>query len=111
MQTQLLDQYPSAQLRVYTVWLPMLWSDSREMWDGTIMPDARVVQYWDGELKMGQWFARGLDGYQGIAWDVYYLFGPDATWENLPAPLLGSGRTIYSQHETLAIQIRTLLKK
>ena len=29
MQKQLLAQFPSAQLHVYAVWLPMLWTDRR----------------------------------------------------------------------------------
>ncbi len=111
MQTQLLAQYPSAKLRVYTVWLPMLWSDAREMWNGTTMPDTRVMHYWDGEAVIGQWFAKQVDGYEGIAWDAYYLYGPDATWETVPSPLLGSGGPIYSEQAALKEQVSTLLEK
>jgi len=111
VQTQLLAQYPSEQLHVYAVWLPMLWSDSRAMWDGNNMPDTRVVHFWDGEHAIGQWFAKEVDGYKGIAWDVYYLYGPDATWETVPSPLVGSGGTIYGERDKLEKQIRTLLDK
>jgi len=111
VQTQLLAQYPSAKLRVYTVWLPMLWSDAREMWNGTTMPDTRVMHYWDGEAVIGQWFAKQVDGYEGIAWDAYYLYGPDATWETVPSPLLGSGGPIYSEQAALKEQVSTLLEK
>ena len=89
----------------------MLWSDNREMWDGTNMPDARVVHYWDGEHVIGQWFASKIDGYEGIAWDSYYLYGPDATWETIPSPLVSSGGTIYSERQTLKLQVGTLLKR
>ena len=89
----------------------MLWSDSREMWNGTNMPDARVIHFWDGEQAVGEWFAREVDGYEGIAWDVYYLYGPDAIWETIPVSLLGSGRTIYGEREKLEKQILTLLDK
>ena len=111
MQKQLLAQNPSDQLQVYAVWLPMLWSDAREKWDGTTMPDARVTHFWDGELKAGQWFAKEVDGYEGIAWDVYYLYGPDATWESVPSPLLGSGQTIYAEREKLKTEVQTVLDK
>ena len=111
MQNQLLAQYPSKEFRVYAVWLPMLWSDSREKWDGTNMPDNRVIHYWDGERVIGQWFAREIDDYEGVAWDVYYLYGPDATWETVPTPLLASGRTIYGERETLEMRMHTLLGK
>ena len=102
-------QYPSAQLRVYAVWLPMLGGDRREAWNGTNMPDPRVVHFWDGDLELGQWFAREVDGHDGVAWDVYYLYGPKAVWETIPEPLLGSGRTIYAERQTLKMQVSKLL--
>lgn len=111
MQTQLLDQLPSDQLRVYTVWLPMLGGDAREEWDGTIMPDTRITHYWDGELQAGQWFAKEVEGYRGVSWDTYYLYGPDAVWATIPSQLVGSGGTIYAKRETLKKQLTTLLEK
>ena len=111
MQTQLLDQLPSEQLRVYAVWLPMLWSDNRAMWNGTNMPDTRVMHFWDGEQVIAQWIAKEIDGYEGISWDTYYLYGPDAVWKTVPSPLVGSGGTIYGERESLAVQVRALLEK
>jgi hypothetical protein len=108
VQNQLLAQYTSKSLRVYAVWLPMLWADARTMWNGTTMPDPRVIHFWDGETVVGQWFAKQVDGYQGIAWDVYYLYGPDATWESVPSPLIGSGSTIYSERQALKMQVSTV---
>ena len=108
MQKQILAQYPSAGLRVYAVWLPMLGGDRREAWNGTTMPDARVMHFWDADLELGQWFAKEVDGYDGVAWDIYYLYGPDATWETIPEPLLGSGRTVYAERQTLELQARKL---
>ena len=81
------------------------------MWNGTNMPDARVMHFWDGEHAIGEWFAREVDGYEGIAWDVYYLYGPDATWESVPAPLVDSGGTIYRERNQLETQISILLDK
>ncbi len=89
----------------------MLWSDAREMWNGTTMPDSRVMHFWDGERKVGVWFAEHVDGYEGIAWDTYYLYGPDAVWDAAPSPLAGSGSTIYSERATLEMQVGTLLGK
>jgi len=111
VQNQLLSQYSSAGLSVYAVWLPMLWGDAREEWNGTTMPDARVVHFWDGDLQVGGWFAKQMDGYEGIAWDVYYLYGPDAIWGTTPAPLVGSGGTIYAERRALEMQVSTLLGK
>jgi hypothetical protein len=111
VQTQLLAQNLSTKFRVYAVWLPMLGSDAREEWNGNTMPDARVTHFWDGEAEIGKWFAKQVDGYPGIAWDVYYLYGPDATWESVPSPLVGSGSTIYGERQTLKMQVSTLLEK
>ena len=89
----------------------MLWSDAREKWDSNVMPDTRVMQFWDGERTIGQWFAKEIDGYDGVAWDAYYLYGPDATWEKTPSPLVASGGTIYGEHEQLEKQMHALLDK
>ena len=75
------------------------------------MPDTRVIHFWDGDLQVGQWFAKQVDGFEGISWDTYYRYGPDATWEKIPSPLIGSGGTIYGERETLEMQLRTLLEK
>ena len=89
----------------------MLGGDARDRWNGNSMPDIRVIHYWDGNLQIGQWFAKNVDGYDGVAWDVYYLYGPDATWQTVPAPLVGSGVTIYGERKALEMQVHTLLEK
>ena len=89
----------------------MLGGDAREEWNGTTMPDPRVMHFWDGETVVGQWFAKKVDGYQGIAWDVYYLYGPDATWQTGPSPLIASGGTIYGERQALQMQMSTLLEQ
>ena len=89
----------------------MLWSDSRSMWNGATMSDNRVMHFWDGERVIGQWFAEHVDGFEGIAWDTYYLYGPDAVWETVPSPPVGSGRTIYDERATLQMQVSTSLEK
>jgi hypothetical protein len=110
VQTQLLKEYPSEQISVYAVWLKMYAANSREQWDETIMPDARVKHFWDGELKAARWFAKQVDGYEGVSWDMYYLYGPEAVWKTIPAPLVDSGGAIYRERDVLRTQIRTLLE-
>jgi hypothetical protein len=88
----------------------MLWGDARQEWNGTTMPDLRVTHFWDGETQVGQWFAKEVDGYDGTAWDVYYLYGPEATWNSIPAPLIGTGGPIYGERDQLKTQVQTLLK-
>jgi hypothetical protein len=111
VQNELLAQYPAQDLRVYAVWLPMLWGDAREKWNGTNMPDPRAIHFWDGEMQVGQWFAKEVEGYRGISWDTYYLYGPDARWETIPSPLVGSGGTIIDQREALKTYLDRLLAK
>ncbi len=89
----------------------MLWSDTRNRWNGTNMSDTRVTHFWDGERKVGQWFAEQVDGYEGVAWDSYYLYGSEAIWDTVPSPLVGSGSTIYAERVTLERQVRKLLEK
>ena len=89
----------------------MLGGDARERWDGTTMLDTRVTHFWDGERQVGEWFATEVEGYRGVSWDAYYLYGPDAKWETVPSPLVGSGGTIYAQREALKMQVNTLLEK
>ena len=110
MQSQIVEKYPSDSLRVYAVWVPMLWSDSRQMWDGRTMPDPRVLHFWDGDFVVGNWFAKEVEGWNGTAWDVYYLYGPDANWDTIPQPLLGSGGDIINQREKLHSEIEPLLR-
>ena len=89
----------------------MLWSDAREMWNGNTLPDSRVMHFWDGEMHVGEWFAEEVEGYRGVSWDTYYLYGPDAKWDTTASHLMGSGGTIYAEREALETQVRTLLEK
>lgn len=75
------------------------------------MPDHRVIHFWDGDSQIGRWFAEEVEGYRGIAWDVYYLFGPDATWDQIPSLVIGSGGTIYGEREVLKKQLNTLVDR
>ena len=75
------------------------------------MPDLRAKHFWDGELEVARWFAKQVDGYEGVSWDMYYLYGPDAVWKTIPMPLAGSGGTIYREREILRAQVTALLGK
>src|SRR5262245_49362850 len=88
----------------------MLWGDARWRWDGRALPDARVTHFWDKQRVVGQWFSQQIEGDTGIVWDAYYLYGPAATWETTPGPLLGSGGTIYGQRHQLEVQLLPLLR-
>jgi hypothetical protein len=74
------------------------------------MPDPRVTHFWDGETQVGQWFAEEVEGYRGVSWDTYYLYGPDAKWDTVPSSLVSSGGTIYGEREALKTHLGTLLE-
>ncbi len=90
----------------------MLVGDNRKAWDPKMMPDERVTHYWDEGRKAGCWYAererlRGVFG--AVVWDTYYLYGPDASWDEVPQPLIGSGYPIFGKRRSLAGQIAPLL--
>jgi hypothetical protein len=58
------------------------------------MTDPRVVHLWDAKRFAGPWFAKNIDGADGFMWDTYLLYGPNASWDVAPGPLIDSGATI-----------------
>ena len=76
-----LGQISLAHLRVYAVWLPMVWSDTRRAWESSMLADPRVIHLWDEKRTIGQWFADHIDGCRGVTWDTYYVYGPEARWD------------------------------
>lgn len=112
MHEQILAKYPDAPLQVYTVWVEMLSGDARDARATRLMPDARVQHFWDVDHVAGRWFAQHQPWSKQagpLAWDVFYLYGPEATWDDVPQPLVGSGSTIIVRRATLDEKIRPLI--
>lgn len=109
MQEEILAQHPSSNLRVYVVWLARLPSDRRSSWKDYIVPDSRAMHFWDQDNAVSDWFATHIQGYEGIDWDIFYLFGPEAKWEDAPAPLESAGATIINERERLREHILPML--
>ncbi len=91
----------------------MLVGDDRSKVDVNLMPDPRTTHYWDGERLLGTWFPQ-QQAYESvtfgpIAWDIYFLYGPDAEWEEAPQPLITSGRTVISKSGDLENSLHQLL--
>ena len=112
MQREILEGEPAAKLRVYAVWVPFSGGTS-EAADVSrrVLQDRRVTHFWDGDAVTSGWFAENVDHSPAPAWDVYYLFGPDATWTGVPAPIVSSGRTIIGQSSALQDAIMPLLAR
>jgi len=108
----ILDAERSQDLRVYAVWLNQRVTDERDAIDESILDDPRVNQYWDGEGITGTYFADndlGGLGASGFVYDVYYVFGPDAAWQDDPAPLAGSGGPVLFEGDKLLAALRAQL--
>jgi hypothetical protein len=102
----------SPDVQFYVVWLNQRSTDAKETIDATLLDDPRVRQYWDGEGLTGTWFAKadlGGLGYSGFVYDAYYVFGPDATWTDEPAPLVGARVPVVSYVEELLRDVRSQL--
>ena len=112
MQREILQTDRTPDLRVYAVWVPFLGGNEQAAGIARqVLPDPRVVQYWDGGALTSRWFAENVDHSPGLAWDVYYLYGPEATWAKMPEPLLSSGGSIIGQSSGLDAAISPLLAR
>jgi hypothetical protein len=88
-QDEFLPQHPDPDLRVYVVWVMGLGMDTTP----DVLTDPRVRHFRDQDKIAGKWFAE-FNGRRGVIWDVYYISGPDARWDDGPAPTLLSGALV-----------------
>lgn len=49
-----------------------------------LMVDARARHFWDGGKRLGSYFARLMGEEGAVAWDVFFVYPPDATWGDRP---------------------------
>ena len=50
-----------------------------------LLVDDRAHHYWDGDKELGRFVARLIGRDDGAAaWDIFLVFGPDATWGDRP---------------------------
>jgi hypothetical protein len=91
----ILQRYPNADVTVYAVWVPALAGDSRGDWDGSVLADRRVRQFWDDGSTASAWLGEHAANSSGLFYDVWILFGPDARWEqNSITKPQGQGATV-----------------
>ena len=110
MQQEILEPNPDADIVVYAIWFNMLLTDSRSRWDASLITDDRVIHFWDQPKETGRYYAQqGLYPFGSVAWDIFFLYGPDASWEENPEPLISSGFTIIVQKDKLIKDITPLL--
>ena len=110
-----MEKYPGAELQVYAVWFDVLSDDERSAWDADLMPDPRVTHFWDENIDVGTWLPQQKE-YRDLisgplAWDIFFLYGPEADWTDAPLPVLGSGSTIMGKKESLREQLAPMLSR
>ncbi len=113
MQSEILEKNPDQQLQVHAVWFRQLAGDSRGAWDSSLLDDSRVTEYWDDRRIVGSWFyehrnAIGFDHHGPVVWDSSLLFGPEATWDDVPVPLEHFGYTVIARSDGLRTGLTTL---
>lgn len=58
---------------------------------GGLLRNARVIHYWNPSGAFGRELAEGVnlkrDGKLVYAWDVWLIYGPEATWDNATPPM------------------------
>ncbi len=115
MQNTVLEENPTADIRVYVVWEPMLPTDAFRMTRSGLVHDKRATHYKDDQQISGKWFSEtfGAAGVSppSVAWDIAYVFGPEATWEEEPGPMLASGAAVIHKAKELMEAITPLLSK
>jgi hypothetical protein len=111
VQREILQTSSSPNLRVYAVWVPFLGGNqSAADLSRRVLPDQRVIQYWDGGAVTSAWFASNVEHSSAPAWDVFFLYGPEARWAGTPAPLASTGSTILGNSGRLHDAIEPLLQ-
>ncbi len=78
-----------------------------------LLPDSRVIHYWDQTRISGSFFKKNIapDVSSSIAWDIFFLYGPDAVWGDIPGPLVDRGRTIIGSSGALGYEFDELMKR
>jgi hypothetical protein len=101
VQEEILERNPDADLRVYVVWLPVLATDERfEVAD--LLVDPRATHFWDGGRLVSDALA-GVAGVpaDGLLWDAFLVFAPDAAWESAPPEPVARGAPVVSEVQRL----------
>ena len=112
VQKEILAKHPDSPLKVYAIWLPMVSDDARSKWQPGLLSDSRVTHFWDENRVLGRFFATQSDPPPkgGVQWDAFFVYGPEAYWDESPAPLLSFGRPVMPAHRKLRAALVPLLK-
>lgn len=88
---------------MYVGWVPRLATDER-FGVAELLVDERVRHFWDDQGAI----ATAIDGPESaLAYDVYYLWGPDAEWGDRPD---ASGSPVVHETDRLLAALRPHLQ-
>ncbi len=88
------------------VWLPMF-PRLMEWWALPRMAEEfsewEITQYWDGERRVSQELKERIvpEVEDEVPWDMFILFGPEATWAEAEKHVLGWGEPVIRRKEKL----------
>jgi hypothetical protein len=101
VQEEILERHPDADLSVYVVWLPVLATDERFQ-VADVLVDPRATHFWDGRRLVSDALA-GVAGVppDGLLWDAFLVFAPDAAWADAPPTPLARGAPVVSELQPL----------
>jgi len=109
VQQQILEYHSNSDIKVYVVWFNMLSGDSRQGWDGYLVPDPRAANLWDEDRLTSAALGPSVKGAAPPVWDAYLLYGSEATWGKEPPRPISTGATIYATRERLQKDVLPLL--
>ena len=88
VQKAILDVLKDEKLKLYVVWTPVLLEDDRQAAVQAIgyVSDERAVHFWDADKSLAYSLEKivTLPRKRPLAWDVYFVFDPQATWGDRP---------------------------
>jgi hypothetical protein len=110
VQDDLLAKYRDRDLKVYVIWLKMLRTDARSEWPRNEIVDPRATHYWDEAKTVGTALAAGdaLKAWRPVAWDMWAMYPPAATWTTGPPAPAGFGRTSLRTRDQLETAVAAL---
>ena len=107
--TEILQKNPSESVAVFAVWFAVLGPDSSSQVDTSLLDDPRVIQYWDSDGEISAFLTEHADQLglpeDGLFWDAYLLFDPDADWEAVPTELIGWGAPVVTTIDELTEEL------
>ena len=93
------EEHPDLDVSVYVVWLPMF-PTPMEWWALPRMAEEfsgwGIPQYWDDERHVSLAIKERLlpEVDEEVPWDIFILFGPEATWSDAEGHVLGWGMPV-----------------